>query len=644
MPIYTEVLTRFTGRGSKKIYDWAQVADGDAGTFFAQVFGYDYENATEDDWEDWESDFDSYRLGNACCSAHMEKDKFVVLSLTVIGSIPYGVFEKIAERFPQIHADGRFIQQNEEFFGNLVIENGGFLWTKFDAPLVRSGKENFRFDSFFHEPKEVPDMDHDQQEVLNLLKFDRENMRALLSRVKCFSRFQNGKKKEYEYHSTFFFSEQELKAIAGDADCQYQIAQELLKDEFFENNPKIYKKGYCDRKVCAQYFEDMGQSWLKKAAMNGNMDAQIELSLRCIGEEDYKEAKRWYIAFSRQEFGDEMDYDLGMLEQCNEDDVLLSLLEMVCWFDDADTFGFILQRSGLSIEDTSVEYPFSYDELTLLGFAARHGAMAIVRLLIEKYKVTYISDNTNERSLVRLAARSGNIGLLEYLIEDCGLDPHFAVHDAAIEGKVEASKWFIEKAGIDINEQNSEGQTPLYCALCACLSGALSLYDLGSFEDYGPEFVKWFLDNGADPNIRTEDGTLLHEAIGTEEPFVVEYLIDAGADVNATNEKGDTPLLEAVGVFCDSAQSYVFEQIRCLIDNGANVNCFDNDGYTPLHIAAEFGNEELVKFFIEECHLDPAINYGAGTPADLAKGNSALVRYLHKKEKEYANTHKGEQQ
>ena len=64
MPTYTETKTRFWGKGSNQIYKWAQ--DGDEGVFFARVFGYDYENATEDDWNDWECDFDSYRVGNMC--------------------------------------------------------------------------------------------------------------------------------------------------------------------------------------------------------------------------------------------------------------------------------------------------------------------------------------------------------------------------------------------------------------------------------------------------------------------------------------------------------------------------------------------------------------------------------------------------
>ncbi len=300
MPIYTEVLTRITGKGSKKIYDWVQAADEDAGVFFAQVFGYDYENATKDDWDKWEYDFDSYRLGNACCSAHMEKDKSVFLHMLVCGSIPYGVFEKIAQLFPQIHGDGRFIQQTEEFFGNIVIENGGFLWTQFDEPLVRSGKEDFRFDSFFYEPEEVPDMDKDQKGVLALLKFDRDNMRTLLSEGKGFFRFHNEKKlKEYDYHSKFYFSEQELKAIAGDADCQYQIAQELLENKYFDNNPRIYDEDYTSREVRAQYFEEMGQSWLKKAAMNGNPDAQYRIARDYLYNDKDKEAKELFI-FSLQ--------------------------------------------------------------------------------------------------------------------------------------------------------------------------------------------------------------------------------------------------------------------------------------------------------------------------------------------------------
>ena len=378
MPIYTEILTRFTGKGSKKIYDWAQVADGDAGTFFAQVFGYDYENATEDDWDDWESDFDSYRLGNACCSAHMEK-KRVVLHMLVIGSIPYGVFERIAQRFPQIHADGRFIQQNEEFFGNLVIENGGFLWTQFDEPLVRSGKKDFRFDSFFYEPEEVPDMDRDQKEVLDLLKFDRDNMKALLAEGKGFFRFHNERKlKEYDYHSKFYFSEQELKAIAGDADCQYQIARELLENKYFDSNPRIYDEDYTSREIRAQYFDEMGRSWLKKAAMNGNPDAQYQIAKDYSYDDKDKEARELFL--------------------------------------------FSLQNGSKdAFAEGDIEFGFDKDALTVVEIMANQGSASAMRALINYYYFEGTGDDQKWLKWLRKAVDCGDADamyeLADYLID-----------------------------------------------------------------------------------------------------------------------------------------------------------------------------------------------------------------------------------
>ena len=65
------------------------------------------------------------------------------------------------------------------------------------------------------------------------------------------------------------------------------------------------------------------------------------------------------------------------------------------------------------------------------------------------------------------------------------------------------------------------------------------------------------------------------------------------------------------------------------------MNAINDDNETALHMAARYGDDDSVTFFIEECHMDPVLDCGAGTPADLAKGNSALVKYLHKKEKEY---------
>ena len=57
-------------------------------------------------------------------------------------------------------------------------------------------------------------------------------------------------------------------------------------------------------------------------------------------------------------------------------------------------------------------------------------------------------------------------------------------------------------------------------------------------------------------------------------------LIQAGADVNAREDCGYTPLHCA----CASGDSAM---VKLLIENGADVNAVNHDGQTPLHFAIE---------------------------------------------------------
>src|SRR3990172_7504907 len=69
----------------------------------------------------------------------------------------------------------------------------------------------------------------------------------------------------------------------------------------------------------------------------------------------------------------------------------------------------------------------------------------------------------------------------------------------------------------------------------------------------------------------------------------VQALLDAGANVNAVDEFGKTPLHGA------AARGHV-EVVRALrAAAGANVNARDDFGRTPLHEAAERGHVEVVR-------------------------------------------------
>jgi len=70
--------------------------------------------------------------------------------------------------------------------------------------------------------------------------------------------------------------------------------------------------------------------------------------------------------------------------------------------------------------------------------------------------------------------------------------------------------------------------------------------------------------------------------------MVKSLLSSPGADVNAKNERGSTPLLEAARYGHDDV-------CRALIAAGANLKAKDNDGKTALMLAVQGDHDEVVR-------------------------------------------------
>jgi hypothetical protein len=115
-----------------------------------------------------------------------------------------------------------------------------------------------------------------------------------------------------------------------------------------------------------------------------------------------------------------------------------------------------------------------------------------------------------------------------------------------------------------------------------------------------------------------EMGTPLHAAAnGPGDAEITRYLLKSGADVNAVDDRGYTPLKVAVRGRSSEEKRRIVE---LLLSNGADVDTKSRGGgATPLHIASLAGNITVVKMLLAR---------KADVNATDSEGKTALQRLV----------------
>jgi ankyrin repeat protein len=255
--------------------------------------------------------------------------------------------------------------------------------------------------------------------------------------------------------------------------------------------------------------------------------------------------------------------------------------------------------------------------MTALLFAAREGHLESARALIEAGADVNQASPADKTTPIVMAAANGHFDLAKFFL-DYGADPNLA-NDlgltplyAAIDLQWAPKGWFP-------NPSIAQEKT-------AYLNLMTALLDAGANVNARLGKKLWFRASGDHSWIDPAGATAFWRAAQSLDMTAMRMLLARGADPDIPTTGGDTALMVACGIgwgyhYSVNSPDYQWmDAVKFLMQLGADVNAADVRGYTPLHGAAYLGNHELITYLVDHGADVKAVAKDKNTVADMANG------------------------
>jgi len=208
--------------------------------------------------------------------------------------------------------------------------------------------------------------------------------------------------------------------------------------------------------------------------------------------------------------------------------------------------------------------------------------VALERLLREGANAE--AKGTNGVTPLMNAAESGQVPLISLLLEN-GSNPNAKDEQGETALTQAARRGYVNAVNLLAQLSDTKGKNQALFA--AVEGGPVRIIGIADTPNPPPPFqpepggveVSWsatveaLLDGGAEIEARNEDGSSpLTWAAAYAQTDVFNLLIDKGAKIDVRDKRGDTPLMAAACQCALATMNSAYDVIKTLLDHGANVN------------------------------------------------------------------------